>query len=339
MSTFDRASYYYSGQGVVMIGERDTLGRPRGLIPVANVSALSIAIAETVLEHKESQSGTRGIDLRLSTETKCTLKMTMESFIAENLAVAMRASLTNQRAGAVTGEPTKAYLGKVMPLSKIKVSAVLVKRGATTLTQYVNDATAYDYKVNQDAGSIQLNDGHIIPVSATMTTTGVAPTSITVGLPTVVTVANTSVVGDYVLFSGFTGADAALINGKAYRITVATPTAVSLDLDTTGKTITLGTGLSMFDGTAITVDFAYEQHNKVDALTIASMERYLRFEGLNTADGNRPVVIEVFKFQTDPLKELLLINETITGFDLEGNVLSDSLQTSGSKFFKLSETR
>ncbi len=339
MSTFDGNNHYYSGQGVVLVGDRnETTGKPENLLPVGNVSDLKITIGTTNLEHKESQTGQRGIDLRLTTETKCTLSMTMENFIASNLATALRGTTTRKLGAAITGEAVKAYFGGVSPLENLNVSTVVVKRGATTLIAYVDDATAYDYKLNAAAGSIQINDGSTIGVSA-LCTGGTAPSAIVAGNPTVVTVANTAAVGEKVVFKGFTGADAALINGKAFTITAASASAVSLELDTTGKTLTVGTPLSCFEGQALAVDYVYADQYLMDALTTGAQEKFMRFEGLNTADTNAPVVIEVFKFSVDPLKELAMISDTVQQFVLEGNVLADPLRTTGSKYFRERTTR
>src|SRR4051812_42166381 len=100
MSTFDGNNHYYSGQGVVMIGTRDPVtGAPQGLIPVGNVSDLKISISTNVIEHKESQTGQRGIDLRLTTETKAQLSMTMENFNSYNLGLALRGTSTKVAGG------------------------------------------------------------------------------------------------------------------------------------------------------------------------------------------------------------------------------------------------
>lgn len=334
MSTWERQSFYYSGQGVLMMGTRDSAGKPKGLTPVGNCSASALAIETSVLEHKDSQSGPRATDLRITTETKANISMTLENFSAEILALALRGDFTKVAASSVTGEAVTLYNAKVLKLANAKVSAVAVKRGATTLVLYTNDATPHDYKLNTETGSIQMNDGAVAAISA-LTTGGTAPTATAVGGNHSVTVANTAAVGDYVSFTGFAGADAALINGKAHKIVTASPTVITLDLNTTGKTITLGTPLSAFDGVALTADYTWAQQYRVDALTQSSQERYLRFEGLNTADGNNPVIVEIFKFLIDPAQELPLIgDENIAQFVLQGSVLSDALQSTGSKFFK-----
>lgn len=336
--SFDTQSYYYSGQGVVMVGERDASGKPMGLIPVGNVSALKIAITTSVLEHKESQTGQRAIDLRMTTETKASLSMTMESWNKVNLEMALRADSTRKAAASVTAESAKGYLGKVTPLANLNVDTVVVKRGATALTAYTNDATPYDYKINTLSGSFQLNDGTTAAVDK-LTTGGVAPTAVAVGATTTITVANTAKAGQYCTFTGFTGADAALLNGKVLYILSATASQVVVDLVTTGKTITLGSPLSFFDGTVLAVDYNYSAQTVVNALTLGTVDKFLRFEGLNTTDGNNPVNVDIFKFSVDPLKELSLIGEGIGQFQLEGNILADSLQTSGSKFFRQTQLR
>lgn len=335
MATWDVTSNYYSGQGVVLLGDRDTSsGRGYNFIPVGNVTALKLNVATSVTEHKESQSGSRGIDMRLTTEIKGSLSMEMEHYNPTNLAIALRGSYTSTTGSTVTGETNKGYIGRVSSLVNANVSSVAVKRGATALTAYVNDSTAWDYKLNTDAGSFMLNDGSVTALDK-LTTGGSSPsiTGVTAGATTTLTVTTTAAVGSKVALSGFTGADAALINSKAFTILTNTGTAITIDLNSAGKTITLGTPLSFFDGTALTVDYTYGAQTVIGALTEAATEKFLRFEGLNTANNNKPVIIEVYRFLTDPLKELDMISDTLQKFTLEGNMLMDALQAD-SKYFR-----
>lgn len=339
MTTFDGNNFYFSGQGVVLVGKRGTDGKPNGLVSIGNVSDLKISVATTSLEHKESQTGQRGIDLRLVTETKATLSVTLENYIAENLALALRGDVTQKDGAAVTGELSRTYFGKITPLKYLGVSSVVVSRGANTLTPYVSDTTPYDYKLNADAGSVMFNDGKTTLLTTNSTTGGVAPTAVVVGATTSITVANTAVVGDFVALAGFAGADAALLNNKAHRIVTATPTVITVATNTAGKVITIGVPLAVFDGATITSAYSYVGQNIVEALTAGTQDRFLRFEGLNTADENKAVIVEVFKFVLDPTKDLSLIGDGIGQFILEGNVLADPLQTTGSKYFKQSLVR
>lgn len=257
MATWDTQSNYYSGQGVVLIGSRDANGKPTGLKPVGNVRDLKIAIESNTTEHKETQSGQRAVDFRITTETKASLTMTLEHFSRENLALALRGDGVLVAAGSVTAMPSKFYGGAVMPLGHVKVSSVVVSKGATTLVAYSGSGN-WDYKLNADAGSIQFN-------------------------------------------------------------------ADSLTRATSGLT----------DGDDLEIDYSYAAQARVDALTQAAPERFLRFEGLNTLAGNAPVVIEVPRFVIDPAKEYSLITgEEAAGFELSGSILIDNLITSGSKFFR-----
>lgn len=336
MSTWDKSSHYYSGQGVVLLGSRDAAGKPVKLLPVGNVSSLKTTIATTVVEHYEAQSGNRGLDLRNRTKITATLSMVMENYNAANLALALNGDNTVVPGAALTGEAIKWWNGAVIPLAHISVSSLAVKRGSQALTLYVDAVTPYDYKLNAASGSIQFNDGAILKTDK-LTFGGTAPTVITVGATTSVTVANTAVVGDDVIFTGFTGADAALINGIAFQVVTASPTVVTINLNSSSKTITLGTPISIFEGQALTVDYTYTGQFLVDALTEAPQDFYMRFEGLNTAENQQPVVVEVFRFSSDPLKELDLISDVIQQFSLDGSVLADALQTTGSKYFKVTK--
>lgn len=335
MSTWDRTTKYYRGNGVLMMAVRDALGQPTGLEPVGNVTALGLSSEVTKIEHKESQSGQSAIDKTIETEKKMGISITFENFTPDIQAKLWRGSLTRSAAGSVTGETLKGYAGKVTPFAKAKTSAVAVKRGATTLTVYTNDATPFDYKVNFDAGSIWINDGSVAAVDK-ITTGGTAPSAITVGATTTVTVANTAVAGDKVVFTGFSGADAALINGKFHHIVSATSTEVVIDLNTTGKTITVGTPLSFFDGGALAVDYSYAAQTQMDAFTTGQQQYFLRFEGLNTAENNESVVVEFFKVEFSPPTEKGYITEgeNLAQFPVEGNVLADPLRTSGSQFYR-----
>lgn len=324
---------YYSGQGVVLVGRRDAAGKPKGLRPVGNVPNLAIQVQTSVLEHKESTTGQRGTDLRLTTETKCNMNFTLENFNSQNLADAMRGDY-NAVAGATLTDQAGflAYPGSVTALGKLNVSAVTIKMSTTALTLYTNDLTPYDYKLNSEAGSVEFNDGSVVAVDKL----GVVVTAVAVGSTTVLTVPNKASVGDKVTLKGFTGSDAAFVNGNTYTVTARTDASLTLGVDTTGKTITTAAGTkAVFPGMAFTATMTFPDQVQVEALTQGADDLYMRFEGLNTADDNTPVVVEVFRFQTDPLKELSLISDQVQQFVLEGSVLADVTRPTGSKYFNV----
>jgi len=339
MPTFDALNHYFSGQGVVMIGTRDAAGNPAGLRPLGNVPDMKISVATTVVEHKGSQDGQRATDARLQTETKVSMTVTIENWIAANLAKALRGGSTLTPAGTVTAEAVNGYPGLVSALKFIKASSVVVHLGGTTLVAYTDGVTPWDYKLNTEAGSLMLNDGSVS--GAAPTALGPVPTAVTAGATTgiTVTVPAGAAVGQQVYLYGFTGADAAFINGKTATIlTVTGTTAVTVNLNTTGKTITVAAGTHIvFLGiaNAITVDYAYDAQYLVDSLTQPLNDSWLRFEGLNTVESNAPVIVDVFRFSNDPLKELALLSDTFGQFILEGSVLKDDTRLTGSKYFSI----
>lgn len=147
-------SYYYSGQGVVMLAEYDTAGVLQGYRPIGNVSALSIGIETTRTEHRESQTGARGIDRVITTEVNATVSMTVEHFVQENLALGLYGSTADVAASTseVTQAPVARLLGTVEALPHIDVSSVVITDVLNSPT--VTYVEGENYRLNADAGSI-----------------------------------------------------------------------------------------------------------------------------------------------------------------------------------------
>lgn len=97
-----------------------------------------------------------------------------------------------------------------------------------------------------------------------------------------------------------------------------------------GSIKALSTG-TITDAQVVYVDYTHASYTNMDALTETSMERWLRFEGLNTIDG-KAVIIDIFKAAIDPLTGFGLINEELGSFDLSGNILYDQLNLPGGFF-------
>lgn len=71
------------------------------------------------------------------------------------------------------------------------------------------------------------------------------------------------------------------------------------------------------------VDYTYGEAQRTAMFTQALPERWIRFEGLNTADGNREVVIDLYRVAINPAKELSIITDELLKFELSGQVLAD----------------
>lgn len=70
--------------------------------------------------------------------------------------------------------------------------------------------------------------------------------------------------------------------------------------------------------------YTYAAVTNINMLTGALPERWFRFEGLNTADSDKPVLIELYRIALDPLRELSLISDELLQMELAGSGLYDS---------------
>lgn len=231
---------YFSGQGRVYIGARDTAGNPQGLNFVGNVPELKVSLSVETLEHMESTSGQRLTDLQLIKTKKGEFSCTLEELIAVNLGLALYGTTVEQTSGTVTSEalPNPVTVGSLYLLGKQNVSTVVLKDSSAT----PKTLPANQYNLNAKHGSLAIND------------------------------------------------------------------------KTTG-----GLYVEPFQ-----VDYAYGAAQSTALFTQPLPERWVRFEGLNTADSNREVVIDLYRVAINPAKELSIITEELLKFELSGQVLADT---------------
>lgn len=147
---------YFSGQGILYGADRDSSGNILAYRDLGNCSSLKVALATSVQEHKESRTGFRLIDFRLTTENKATVTMTLEKFTKKNLQLLMYGTESSNAAPTtVTGEIKKVGVTTVA-VSDVyftkypNISSVVVKAGSTTLT------VTTDYTVDTVTGLITI---------------------------------------------------------------------------------------------------------------------------------------------------------------------------------------
>lgn len=73
--------------------------------------------------------------------------------------------------------------------------------------------------------------------------------------------------------------------------------------------------------------YSFGEVASVGIFTQPLPERFLRLEGINTAQGNAPVLVELYRVAFDPLKELALISNEYNKFELEGSLLADATKS------------
>ncbi|MCT9070797.1 hypothetical protein N6G06_05395 [Cupriavidus gilardii] len=147
---------YFSGQGRVYIGARDTAGNPQGLSFVGNVPELKVSLSVETLEHQESTSGQRLTDLQLIKTKKGEFACTLEELIAVNLGLALYGTTIEQVSGTVTAEalPNPVTAGSLYLLAKQNVSSVVVKDASGT----PKTLPVAQYSLNAKHGSLVIND-------------------------------------------------------------------------------------------------------------------------------------------------------------------------------------
>lgn len=89
------------------------------------------------------------------------------------------------------------------------------------------------------------------------------------------------------------------------------------------------------DGVDLKVAYHYGKQTHFQPLTEAAQEYALRFEGLNTAEDNQGVVVNIFKVGTDVTKQFGMITDKAVPLDISGAALLDPTKATGSKFFNI----
>ena len=137
----------------------------------------------------------------------------------------------------------------------------------------------------------------------------------------------TAAVGDILVFAkrnasavvikDSTGSPKTLTNNVNYKINAIGGHIELLDLTTGGPYVQ-----------PFKADYTPGTSTEVGLFTDAAKEYFLRFEGLNTANGNAPVVVDLFRFVMDPSKAMDLITDELGKFPLDGALLYDSARSS-----------
>ncbi len=230
--------YYASFQGRVYLADRDANGNPKDFKFPGNVGQLKIALKTDVLEHYETQTGQRSLDLRMVKQKSATVSLIIEEFTLDNLALALYGHSISRSAGSVLNEVLSGSTiaaGDIFILPHQKVSSVVITDSSTTPQTLDTD----DYEIDTDFGRITL-----------LNVTGYQP--------------------------------------------------------------------------PLKVSYQYGSVYDISIFTQPPPEKFLRFEGYNTAYGNEKWLVELYRVVFDPLKDLSLISDDLNKFELEGSLLVDT---------------
>ena len=137
--------------------------------------------------------------------------------------------------------------------------------------------------------------------------------------------------------------------GGLIRLAHPKPTAVTVTSDPAGTTYVAGTdyevrpeGILILDGgianaAPILVDYSYGAYDVVQALTEGSKVFELSFGGLNEANSNSPVILDIFRLQVSAASNLSLIGDDFAALEVKGKVLLAATKTGTgvSRYFKV----
>lgn len=131
------AEIYFSGQGVVYAATRNTNGtvNANAFRDLGNIPSLSLNLETDVLEHKESRTGSRLLDLRIVRDRKATITMTLESFSKKNLMMLLYGSSQSVAGATISGGGAE-----VFPTVAIGDVVALANTNLTSFTSLVDSA-------------------------------------------------------------------------------------------------------------------------------------------------------------------------------------------------------
>lgn len=151
----------FSGQGKVLVGTRNSDGTPGILTWVGNASVFRLSMNEDVVERKESYTGNRLPNRRMTRSRGGELTLTFDEFMASNMALALLgvsslvAASAAQTNVTLAGGATTAKVGDTLVLPRKNVSAVSIKDSTGTPKTLV---AGTNYELDAFAGTVTLKD-------------------------------------------------------------------------------------------------------------------------------------------------------------------------------------
>jgi len=233
------ADVYFSGQGKVYLGTRNSDGTFNAPLFVGNVPSLSVNLDTDVVEHKESTTGKRLPDLRLTREQRATVQMTLEDINSDNLALMLHGTKRTIASSAVTNEamPTAMAVGSLYKAAQEGLSAISVVDSA--------------------------------------------------------------------------GTPATLVLNTHYKVVDAAFGLIEI--------LNIASFVQPFK-----INYTYAARTQVPIFDAAATERYIRYHGLNTANTNKKVLVEIYRVLFDPAQNMQLINDDVAQWEMTGSCLYDA---------------
>lgn len=127
------------------------------------------------------------------------------------------------------------------------------------------------------------------------------------------------VAGDRVTL-GFPKVSAVTLTDSSATPATIAPAKYQIDADFGAITLLDVAGITQ----PIKAAYTHAAVESVSMFTAPQSEVFIRYEGMNLAENNAPFIIELYKVNTEPLKDLSLITDKIADMNINCNVLIDS---------------
>jgi len=189
------ANRYIVSQGSVYMGPSNGLGGYTSLRPVGNVNEFTLNPTEEFYDHIENETGKQFTDLSISNRTMCTISISFESLVKENLRDLLKATITTVAGATVTNEEHTA--------GGPGTALVLKQANITTFTSLTDDAaTPVPYTAGTDYIVRPPSNVINIPIGSTIGVGDVVEANYVAGSSTVVNAFKGTVNEYYMLFDG-----------------------------------------------------------------------------------------------------------------------------------------
>lgn len=271
---------------------------------MGNCLALTIEPQIETLDHREMRSGRMQIDKKIETQRDCMINCTFDSFAALNLSRYLMGTITNNALqGSAVNENVVGYQGGRVVLSRINLTAFnSLSNGSTVLTKDTGRApisTVFDAtNDNFTAVAHGLTNGTKVKIVAETLPAGFSATT------------NYFVIGattDTFQISTTYGGSAALATSAGAGVTVVVVPDYKINLGS--GVIQFATDANFTDGETLVANYRAGASESVESLTLNNREYSLILEGINTAENDAPVRLQVYRMFPEQLPSMDLIQE------------------------------
>lgn len=276
-------------------------GAAAPLRPIGNVSVLQLAISEDEKTLADYTAPGGGQWAAVSRVSGVEASMTLHDLDPVNLARGIYGGTSDAVAGTVAAEAATAYQGGLVRLANPGSTSVVVTCAAP----------AWAASTAKAVGAFLLEGTHVYKATAAGTTASSKPTFKTDGTSTT--------------DGSVTWADLGVFAAVA---------ETDYEVRKEGLMI-LGGGIP--DGCPISVAYSYGAYSVIEALTAGGEIYELSFGGLNEANNNSPVVLDVFRLKISAASALDFIGDDFASLEVKGKVLMDATKTGAgvSKYFRV----